>query len=101
MNNTVSISILIVALSIAFAAIGMVAYLFDLDDLFRKIYRRIEAGTEKVKQEEYERGIKRGRKEFAIDIDRILDLYLCDLKTVYTHQVKEKLEKRIAEEVRK
>lgn len=101
MNTIVSIAILIVALSIAFAAIGMVAYLFDLDDLFRKIYRRIEAGTEKVKQEEYERGIKRGRKDFALQMDTVLERMLFARELYYTYEVKAELEKRIAEEVRK
>ena len=101
MNNIVSISILILSISVAVMVTGIVVYLFDLDELFRKIYRRIEAGTKKRQDAEFERGRLKGRKEFAAEIDRMLDVYLFDSKTVYTYQIKETLEKKIAEEVRK
>ena len=101
MNMIVSISILILALSAAFAVLGVVAYLFDLDDLFRKIRRLMEVKTAKVKRDEYERGRLQGRKEFALQIDRVLDAMWFDPHTQYSYQVKEELEKRIADEVRK
>lgn len=101
MNTIISIAILILALSVAFAAIGIVAYVFDLDDLFRQIRLRMEVKTAKVKREEYERGRLQGRKDFAALIDSILDVYLFGNDIKYTYQVAEQLEKRIAEEIRK
>lgn len=101
MNTMISIAILILALSVAFAALGMVAYLFDLDDLVRQIRLRMEAKTTKAKQAEYERGRAQGRKDFALQMDRVLDAMWFEPSLPYTHQVKEELEKRIAEEVRK
>lgn len=101
MNTIISISILILSISVAIAAIGFVAYVFDLDDLFRQIRIRMKNNSAKVKKEEYERGRALGRKEFATEIDRLLEVYLYGNNTKYTYQVKNKLEKKIAEEVRK
>lgn len=101
MNTMISTSILILALSVAFVAFGVVNYLLDLDDLVRQICLRMEAKTAKVKREEYERGRSQGRKDFAVEIDSLLDVYLFGNDIKYTYQVKHDLEKRIAEELRK
>ena len=101
MNLMISIAILILSLSVAFAAIGLVAYVFDLDELVRQIRLRMEVKTAKVKREEYERGRSQGRKDFALQMDRVLDAMWFEPSLPYTYQVKEELEKRIAEEVRK
>lgn len=101
MNTIVSIAILILALSAAFAVLGLVAYIFDFDDLVRQIRLRMEARTTKMKQTEYERGRAQGRKDFALQMDRVLDAMWFEPRLPYTYQVKEELEKRIAEEVRK
>ena len=101
MNTIIAIAILILALSVAFAAIGFVAYVFDLVDLVRQIRLRMEAKTTKAKQAEYERGRAQGRKDFALQMDRVLDAMWFEPRLPYTYQVKEELEKRIAEEVRK
>ena len=101
MNMIISIAILILALSVAFAAIGIVAYVFDLDDLVRQIRLRMEARTNKAKMEEFERGRAQGRKDFALQMDSVLDVMVFNPGLYYTYEVKEELEKRIAEEVRK
>ena len=101
MNMMISIAILILSLSVAFAAIGIVAYLFDLDELVQQIRLRMAAKTTKVRHEEYERGRAQGRKDFAFQMDIVLDAMIYDRNLFYTYEVKEELEKRIAEEVRK
>lgn len=101
MNMIVSISILIAALAAMFAALGMVAYIFDGDDLVRQIRLRMEAKTTKAKQAEYERGRMQGRKDFAMRLLRSLDAISFFPKPPDIYQVTADLKKKILEEVRK